>query len=1663
MSDCVAHRLNFSRHLRCLKNLCPIQLAATTGIFLPAFRILAIIMFLLVSAGRLLHGQSAGPVIGTPANGTYAGSPDQLNLGNLNLHMSIPLFTKPGRGLSYEYDLSYDSSVWINKSGTWTPRSPTQWGWQASTPQTIGSTSQVAIGSTVCKQITQYEADYYYTASGFTYTTADGVTNTFSGQATYNQCTGASTSISSQSTYGYKLYATVHSSASASGTITDPSGNTLGVIFQNGLASRGSTNVITDRNGNSVGKAITQGYYGYYDTAGTNPLTVTADIMTGYENTVDTQLPASLYYTDPNGNKQTIAVQSQQFTVQTNFGVSGVAEYSNTGITLPTRILLPDGSSYSFTYEPTPGYPSSVTGRLASITLPTGGTISYTYTGSNNGIESDGSVAGVTRTTSDGSIQYSRSNVIPVSGTGIGSSTTTTTDPYGNQTVISFQGIYEVGRSVYTGAAGGTPLRSASTCYNSNASSCNSQKLILPFTEIYKSTTLDNGLTSATDTHFNSSGLVTQISEYDFGASSPTRTTSISYASLGNNIQDKPQTVTQTDGSGNRLSSTTYGYDDSSCALVATSGLPEHVAVSGSRGNLTTTTAWVNSTTSLVTHTCSDDAGQVRSSTDASNNVTQYSYDAATDTFLTGVNYPTPTSGVALSTSASYDPNTGAVLSLTDVNTQKTTIAYDGSIRPLTITSPAISAGTPTTSFTYPSPTQTNVSKPMGNGTTATVEVLVDAYGRTSRSATYNGQSSNPYYQQDTCYDKSGRVSFISEPYQGIGFGTAAQCSNTGDLTQYDALGRPLKITHADGTSFSYFYGGRAAEMVDEGNGTTSPSTRVLQSDGLGRLMSVCEITSTTLPNSGVPGACGLDISSLTGYSTSYAYNLAQHMTTVTQGAQTRTFQTDGLGRAILATEPERGTTTYSYTYNTTGLQSVRTRPRANQTNASVTTATTTQNDSLGRAISISYDDGLTPAKNFYYDALPTGLGWAQSLGFTKGQLVATSSGSGTTATGTLLNYDSNGNVIALWSCAPSICGTSSQSSRSETFSYDLAGSLTQVSDPTSGAISYGRSVAGEITSVTNGTFTDLTNTPNLVSNVVNSPFGPTSYALGNGLTSVQAYDSLGRNNGKWVCLGSSSPSCSGGSKQLYGVTATYIGSVVTSSCDTVLNQCQSHGYDQFNRITSVTDQSSNSNNPGSFSYTYDRYGNRVSQTAESGGPSISCFPNPANNQNTTSNTTYDAAGNLRNDGTCLNNGVAHGYTYDAEGNVTAVDGGSTAQYVYDALNHRVRAQTASLTNEYLFDSSGERVSTWSVAQNLGTEGRIYMDGQQLAFRNGSTYFEHQNWLGTERMRTDYQGHVATTERSLAYGDGFLQSVTDSGSDVDNNQFAGQDYDSESSTQHAQFRQYSSMEGRWMSADPYDGSYDPGNPQSMNRYAYGLNNPHSLIDPSGLDLAFVSVKDDSGCGGCLPTATSQNPLAYLLYLLSQLGSHLNVDPGISNGGGGFSFSGEGPTAARLPIAMGYQNMARPAQQQTGRQPNGSYVAPTGPGTPIGNITDPAKPVPPMIGNGQCVAACSRLSGVTADTSQWTPGAAVSGNSSIPIGTAIATFGPDNKFHSDGTMNSGIYMGQNKNGGIEILDQWTAHPQSGTPEHHPALRPLVYDRHEDGLSNSARYYHVIIVP
>jgi RHS repeat-associated protein len=253
------------------------------------------------------------------------------------------------------------------------------------------------------------------------------------------------------------------------------------------------------------------------------------------------------------------------------------------------------------------------------------------------------------------------------------------------------------------------------------------------------------------------------------------------------------------------------------------------------------------------------------------------------------------------------------------------------------------------------------------------------------------------------------------------------------------------------------------------------------------------------------------------------------------------------------------------------------------------------------------------------------------------------------------------------------------------------------------------------------------------------------------------------------------------------------------------------------NRLTSA------SGNTHTYSYGYDRYGNRWQSNTTSSNPGFDV------NTNRVLTYSYDAAGNVLSDS-------LHSYTYDAEGNVLKVDGGSAGTYGYDALNNRVSVQGANGSYGYLFDYAGKRISGWLQPSDFGNQGRIYWDGMQIAYRawDGSTYFDHKDWIGTERMRTDHAGSISSTYVSLPFGEGYTPNENNpTGNALDNQHFALLDHDTESGTEHAQFRQYSPNVGRWLSPDPYGGSYDGSDPQSFNRYSYVGNVPLTFADPIG--------------------------------------------------------------------------------------------------------------------------------------------------------------------------------------------------------------------------------------
>ena len=141
-------------------------------------------------------------------------------------------------------------------------------------------------------------------------------------------------------------------------------------------------------------------------------------------------------------------------------------------------------------------------------------------------------------------------------------------------------------------------------------------------------------------------------------------------------------------------------------------------------------------------------------------------------------------------------------------------------------------------------------------------------------------------------------------------------------------------------------------------------------------------------------------------------------------------------------------------------------------------------------------------------------------------------------------------------------------------------------------------------------------------------------------------------------------------------------------------------------------------------------------------------------------------------------------YTYDAEGRIMAVGAsGATAKYVYNALDQRVRSTVGSAITEFVFNTSGQRASTWNGSTRAQLQGQYYWGSKPVAFyAGGATHFQHQDWLGTERLRTTYNHSVEGTFASQPFGDSYAAT----GADGDAYHYAALNHDGEDNTEHAE-------------------------------------------------------------------------------------------------------------------------------------------------------------------------------------------------------------------------------------------------------------------------------------
>jgi RHS repeat-associated protein len=184
---------------------------------------------------------------------------------------------------------------------------------------------------------------------------------------------------------------------------------------------------------------------------------------------------------------------------------------------------------------------------------------------------------------------------------------------------------------------------------------------------------------------------------------------------------------------------------------------------------------------------------------------------------------------------------------------------------------------------------------------------------------------------------------------------------------------------------------------------------------------------------------------------------------------------------------------------------------------------------------------------------------------------------------------------------------------------------------------------------------------------------------------------------------------------------------------------------------------------------------------------------------------------------------------------------GAAKSYSYDAQNRRVFDGTLTDGAFYTFYSpDGRRIGRYKpIPAFQGGVGWYYY----MAPQETKAYFAGRligvagpplptGGLGFEAVLTDRLGSVrvrgTATMRYFPYGQ--EQVVTANGHD----KFGTYLRDGSSGLDYADQRYYTSLAGRFMTADPYMASGDPADPQSWNRYAYVSGDPMNSYDPNGL-------------------------------------------------------------------------------------------------------------------------------------------------------------------------------------------------------------------------------------
>ena len=521
---------------------------------------------------------------------------------------------------------------------------------------------------------------------------------------------------------------------------------------------------------------------------------------------------------------------------------------------------------------------------------------------------------------------------------------------------------------------------------------------------------------------------------------------------------------------------------------------------------------------------------------------------------------------------------------------------------------------------------------------------------------------------------------------------------------------------------------------------------------------------------------------------TTTLYDAFDRLTGVTDpNGGVSTFVYDGFGEMIQQVSPDSGPTIYRYDEGGNLTQVI------DGAGAVVNRAY----DALDRVVSATYP--AAPAENvaYTYDEAPAGFGI--------GRLTSVSDAAGSLAR----SFDERGNLLT----ETRVNGSARLSTA---YVYDGMNRVASIAYPSGWTVAYTRDGVGLVTAIAAQPPDGSAAVP-VLSSAAYQPFGALrAMTFGNGISETRTFDL----DYRMTSLADT------GTAPLQNLAYSYDpADNVTSIADGIAPaNSQTFGYDVLNRLSSAKGAY------GSYSYTYDSAGNRLTQSLSGSATSYSYTPRSNQLASSSAGGASQAIGYTKAGGVASFTpaaGAITNVTYNQAGRVAAMMAGSNpaAQYTYDAFGRRL-VKNASSTTLYQYDQEG-RLLEETDGQGSPIVDYIYLYSLPVATLSpgaGQVYFLHNDRLGTPQAGTDGSQNEVW---SASYGP-FGEMSDTPALIVQNLRLPGQEFDADTGLYHNGFRDYAPRLGRYIQSDPL------GLAAGLNTYTYAKANPVNATDRLGL-------------------------------------------------------------------------------------------------------------------------------------------------------------------------------------------------------------------------------------